>query len=117
VMVAASVLCADTDEEADHLAGPSRLSMLQLRRGTPSPVVSPEEAADYPYSPAERAMVEAATADHAVGGPETVHRRLVALVERTGADELMVSTRAHSLETRARSLTLVAERWGPAGSA
>ena len=45
----------------------------------------------------------------------TVHRRLEALVDRTGADELMLSTRAHSLETRARSLTLVAERWGLAG--
>jgi luciferase family oxidoreductase group 1 len=115
VMVAASVLCADTDEEADFLAGPSRLSMLQLRKGTPSPVVSPDEAAAYDYSPAERALVEATTADHAVGDPETVHTKLAALVERTGADELMLSTRAHSLETRARSLTLVAERWGLAG--
>jgi luciferase family oxidoreductase group 1 len=112
VMVAASVLCADTDEEADYLAGPSRLSMLQLRKGTPSPVVSPEEAAAYPFTPDERAVVEAVTVDHAVGDPDTVHRKLTALVERTGADELMLSTRAHSLETRARSLTLVAERWG-----
>ena len=72
--------------------------MLQLRKGTPSPVVSPEEAAAYDYSPAERALVEATTADHAVGGPETVHAKLAALVERTGADELMLSTRAHSLE-------------------
>ena len=53
-----------------------------------------------------------ATAEHIVGDPDTVHRGLVALVERTGADELMLSTRAHSFETRARSLSLVAERWG-----
>jgi hypothetical protein len=38
-------------------------------------------------------------------------------VDRTGADELMVSTRAHSFESRARSLTLVAERWGTAAAA
>jgi len=115
VMVAASVLCADTDAEAHHLAGPSRLTVLQLRQGAPAAVVSPEEAAAYPFSPEERALVDAATADHAVGDPDTVHGRLEALVERTGADELMLSTRAHSLETRARSLTLVAERWGLAG--
>ena len=115
VMVAASVLCADTDEEADYLAGPSRVSMLQLRKGAPSPVVSPEEAAAYPYSASDRALVDAATADHAVGGPDTVHKSLAALVERTGADELMLSTRAHSLETRTRSLTLVAERWELSG--
>ena len=112
VMVAASVLCADTDEEADYLAGPSRLTVLQLRRGRPAPVVSPEEAAAYPYTAEERALVEAVTADHAVGGPDSVHTALAALVERTGADELMLSTRAHDLATRARSLTLVAERWG-----
>ncbi len=112
VMVAASVLCADTEEEADYLAGPSRLTVLQLRRGRPAPVVSPEEAAAYPYTAEERALVEAVTADHAVGDPDTVHTALAALVERTGADELMLSTRAHDLATRARSLTLVAERWG-----
>jgi len=117
VMVAASVLCADTDEEARYLAGPSRLTMLQLRRGTPSPVVSPEEAAAYPYTESEQALIDATTAEHSVGDPDTVHRSLTALVERTGADELLLSTRAHSFETRARSLTLVAERFGRAPAA
>ncbi len=118
VMVAASVLCADTDEEARWLSGPSALTMLQLRTGRLGPVVGPEEAAAYPYTDQERAIVEAATADHAIGSPETVHRRLSDLVARTGADELMVSTRAHSSATRVRSLTLVAERWGmPAAAA
>jgi luciferase family oxidoreductase group 1 len=112
VMVAASALCADTDDEARFLAGPSALAMLHLRTGRPSPVVTPGEAAAYPYTPEERALVEALTADHVVGDPETVHRGLAALVERTGADELMLSTRAHDLATRSNSLALVAERWG-----
>ncbi len=117
VMVAASVLCADSDEEARWLAGPSALTVLQLRTGALGPVVTPEEAAAYPYTAQERSVVEAATADHAVGDPDAVHRRLAALVERTGADELMVSTRAHSFEVRARSLALVAERWGTTAAA
>ena len=117
LMVAASVLCADTADEARWLAGPSALTVLQLRTGTLGPVVSPEEAAAYPYTDQERSIIEAATADHAVGDPDAVHRRLAALVERTGADELMVSTRAHSFEVRARSLTLVAERWGAGAAA
>jgi luciferase family oxidoreductase group 1 len=117
VMVAASVLCADTDEEARWLAGPSALTVLQLRTGRLGPVVSPEEAAAYAYTDQERAIVEAATRDHAIGDPGAVHRRLTALVERTGADELMVSTRAHSFEARARSLTLVAGRWDSTATA
>jgi len=111
VMVAASVLCADTDEEARWLSGPSALTLLQLRTGRLGPVVSPEEAAAYPWTAEERALVEAATAEHAIGDPDTVRRRLTDLVERTGADELMVSTRAHSFDVRARSLALVAELW------
>ena len=47
---------------------------------------------------------------------EVVPRRVVAglgeLASRTGADELMVSTRAHSYEPRIRSLRLVAGAWG-----
>ena len=112
VMVAASVLCADSDEEARYLSGPSALTVLQLRAGRPGPVVSPEQAAAYPYTDQERAVVAQATADHVVGDPGTVQRGLEALAVRTGADELMVSTRAHSFATRARSLTLLAERWG-----
>ena len=117
LMVAASVLCADSTEEAHYLAGPSRLTVLQLRSGRPGPVVGPDEAAAYPYTPEDRALIEAATADHAVGDPDTVQRALLALAERTGADELMLSTRAHSFETRSRSLALVAERWGLDGPA
>jgi len=112
VMVAASALCADTDGEARYLSGPSALAMLHLRTGRPSPVVSPEEAAAYPYTDQERALVESMTADHVIGDPTTVQRGLATLVERTGADELMLSTRAHDLATRSQSLALVAERWG-----
>jgi len=112
LMVAASVLCADSDEEARWLSGPSALTVLQLRTGRLGPVVTPDEAAAYPWTDQERAVVESATADHAIGDPDTVHQRLTALVARTGADELMVSTRAHSFDVRARSLALVAGRWG-----
>ena len=112
VMVAASVLCADTTEEARWLAGPSALTMLQLRQGRPGPVVTPEEAAAYPYTDDERALVDAATATHVIGDPTTVAEGLAALVARTGADELMLSTRAHSFEARAHSLALVAGQWG-----
>ena len=117
VMVAASVLCAETDEEARWLAGPSALTVLQLRTGRLGPVVTPEEAAAYPWTDRERAVVAQATAEHVVGDPDTVHRGLTTLVDRTGADELMVSTRAHAFESRARSLTLVAERWGTSAAA
>ena len=116
VMVAASVLCADSDEEARWLSGPSALTVLQLRSGKLTSVVSPQEAAAYPYTDQERAVIEAATASHIVGDPDTVQAGLDALVARTGADEVMLSTRAHSFDVRARSLTLVADRFAMAAA-
>jgi alkanesulfonate monooxygenase SsuD/methylene tetrahydromethanopterin reductase-like flavin-dependent oxidoreductase (luciferase family) len=110
-MVAVSVLCAPSDEEARWLAGPSALTTLQLRTGRLGPIATPEEAAAYPYTPEERALVEAATATHLIGDPAVVHQGLVDLHRRTGADEIMLSTRVHSLDARVQSLTLVAESW------
>ena len=110
-MVAVSVLCAPTGEEARWLAGSSALSILQLRTGRLGLFPSPEEGAAYRYSPGERALVEEAMATHVIGDPETVRNGLLELQRRTGADEIMVSTRAHSYEARARSLELVAKVW------
>ena len=114
VMVAASVLCADTDEEADHLAGPSRLTVLQLRQGTPAAGRVPRGGRRLPVH------TRGAGAGRVRPPPTTPsvtrtrsHGRLAALVERTGADELMLSTRAHSLETRARSLDPGGRALGP----
>ena len=112
VMVAVSVLCAPSAEEAQWLSGSSALSILQLRTGRLGLLPSPEEAETYPFTPEERAIVDEAQSSHLIGDPPTVQAGLEALQSRTGADEIIVSTRAHSYDARLRSLTLVAERWG-----
>jgi luciferase family oxidoreductase group 1 len=111
-MVAVTVLCAPTTEEATWLSGSSALSMLQLRTGRLGPLPSPEEAEKYDFTASESAIVEEATSSHLIGDPATVHEGLVQLQNRTNADELMISTRMHSYEARVRSLTLVAQGWG-----
>jgi luciferase family oxidoreductase group 1 len=110
-MPAVSVLCAPSDDEARWLAGPSALSTLQLRTGRLGPVPTPEEAAAYRYTDQERAFIEDTTSTHLIGEPGPVIQGLADLQARTGADEIMLSTRAHSYEARAQSLTLVAEHW------
>ncbi len=114
-MPAVSVLCAPTDDEARWLAGPSALSTLQLRTGRFGPVPTPEEAAAYQYTDQERAFIEDTVATHLIGEPDAVHQGLLDLQARTGANEIMLSTRAHSYEARAQSLTLVAEHWPMTG--
>jgi hypothetical protein len=110
-MVAAAVLCAPTTEEAIWLAGPSRLSMLLLRRGQPSTLMAPEMAAAWKVTDAERQEMEHASMSHIVGDPAVVRDGLTALLERTSADEIMISSRVHDLAQRARSVRLVAEAW------
>ncbi len=109
-MVAVSTICADTDERAEWLSGPAALSFLRLRQGMPQPLASPAEAAAYPYSDRERGFAAERFAGQAIGSPETVRQRLAALIERTGADELMLTTMVYDIGDRIRSFELVAEK-------
>jgi len=108
-MVAAAVLVADTDERADWLAGPIRLTMMRLRTGRPTAYPTPEEAAAYPWTDVERATARQATASHVVGSPETVRAGLQRLLDATGADELMITTNVHAHADRVRSYELLAD--------
>jgi luciferase family oxidoreductase group 1 len=55
-MVAASVTCAPSDERARWLAGAGALAFLRLRSGRPGRFPTPEAAAAYPCSDAERPL-------------------------------------------------------------
>jgi luciferase family oxidoreductase group 1 len=112
VMVAVSVICAASADEARWLSGSSALSIVQMRTGRRGELPSPEEAAAYEFTPLEEAIAAEAMSTHLIGDPATVVDGLAALVERTAADEIMVSTRLHSLAARLTSFDLVARAWG-----
>ena len=109
-MVAVTAICADTDERAQWLAGPAGLSFLRLRAGAPEPLASPEDAAAYPYTELDRSLIRDRGIGQAVGSPETVHRQLSGLLERTSADELMLTALVYDIEDRIRSFELIAEK-------
>jgi luciferase family oxidoreductase group 1 len=108
-MVAAAVVCAETDERASFLAGSGALSFLRLRSGQPGPLPSPEEAASYPYNALERAFVNDRRATQIIGAPDTVRRGLADLLTVTAADELMLTTMVFDPADRLRSFELVAD--------
>jgi luciferase family oxidoreductase group 1 len=107
-MIAAGVVCADTDERARFLAGASALSFLRLRTGRPGRVPTPEEAAAYPYSDLERAFIADRQATQYIGAPDTVLAGLAGLVKRTEVNELMITTQTHDPADRLRSFELLA---------
>ncbi|MGO9216954.1 MAG: LLM class flavin-dependent oxidoreductase [Streptosporangiaceae bacterium] len=108
-MVAVSAICADTDERARWLSGPAALSFIRLT-GTPAPLASPEEAAAYPYSDREREFARDRFTGQALGSPETVRQQLSDLLERTNADELMLTTMVYDIGDRVRSFELITEK-------
>ena len=108
-MVAVSAVCAPTDEEAEFLAGPSQLSFLRLRSGRPEAMATPEEAAAYPYSEREREFILERRDGQALGSPATVRGQLTELLERTQADEFMLTCMVYDIDARARSFELIRE--------
>jgi luciferase family oxidoreductase group 1 len=106
-MVAVATICADTDERARWLAGPTALSFLRLRQGRPQALATPEEAAAYPYTDLERQFVADRWEGQAIGSPQTVRAQLEALLRDTEADELMLATMVYDIEDRIRSFELV----------
>ena len=113
VMVAVSVLCAPTDDEARLLfARASALSIVQLRSGRLELFPSPEEASGYSFSPAEENLAAHALSTHLIGNSDTVVAGMLALLRRTAADELIVFNRALTPTTaRTISSKLVATAW------
>ncbi|MES1241985.1 MAG: LLM class flavin-dependent oxidoreductase [Acidobacteriota bacterium] len=111
-ILAVSVICADTDERARHLAWTLDLSLVRLRTGKLGPLPTPEEAMAYPYTPQECEAIRDYRELHIAGSPTTVRTRIEALLEEVQVEEVMVSTMIHSQEERLRSYELVAEAFG-----
>jgi luciferase family oxidoreductase group 1 len=111
-ILAVSAICAETTEEAERLASSMQLSWVRLRSGRPSKIPSPEEALAYPYTEQERAVVHAYRDLQIVGTPSTVRQRIESLVQRTQADEVMVTTVTHDPAARLQSYRLLAEAFG-----
>lgn len=110
-ILAVSVVVADTEEEADYLAGSLDLMWVKFRRNDFGPVPLPDTAARYQYSPQELAIVRENRARHFVGTTETVIPRLEELIEETKADELMITNMVPLQEKRLHSYELLARAW------
>lgn len=109
VLLALTVICAPTDEEADWLAKTMDLMWVRMRRGERGRLPSPEEGAAYDYSPEEQHVVNQYRRIAIVGSPDTVRERIDTVARETKADEVMVSATIYDDEARLRSFELVAE--------
>ncbi|MEQ9316106.1 MAG: LLM class flavin-dependent oxidoreductase [Henriciella sp.] len=109
VMLGFNMVAADTDEEAHLLASSLRRTFVNLRRGTPTRLAPPDLAFDAEIQPHEKIMLETILSCSAVGSPRTVEDKLRAFIDRTGADELILSAHVFDETARHRSYEIAAE--------
>ena len=110
-MVGINVVAADTDEEAALLFTSIQQRFLGMQRGVRGPLPRPIAPALMAtmWNPREKAAVANMLTASAVGGPATLRQQLAAIVEQTGADELIAAGAIHDHTARLRSSELLAE--------
>jgi alkanesulfonate monooxygenase SsuD/methylene tetrahydromethanopterin reductase-like flavin-dependent oxidoreductase (luciferase family) len=105
-------LAADTAGEAARLATAREHWRVGFEKGVRAPLISPEDAAAYVYTPAERATIERLRADALVGTAPQVAERLCALAARLELEEVVINTWTFDPESRRRSYALLAAAFG-----
>ncbi|MEO8630530.1 MAG: LLM class flavin-dependent oxidoreductase [Betaproteobacteria bacterium] len=108
-LVAAFVICAHTQEEAERLAISIDLRRLQMARGQEAPIATVEEALQEPLTDGDRELIARERARAIIGTPAIVKARLLELQQQFQADELMVITITGDYPSRLRSYVLLSE--------
>lgn len=104
-----NVFAADTDREARRIWSSLAKVVLDLQRGRPRRLAAPEEGFVEALTEEDRYAIDGMLACSAVGSPETVRAWLKEFVERTKADELMISCQVFDHAARLRSYEIAAE--------
>lgn len=109
VMAAMNVICAETDAEAVLLASSMDQSFVALRSGNPGKLKPPVPGYRESLSPSLLAMLEHVRQASAIGAPASVREAIARFVQRTGADEIIVSGATFDPAARRHSLELTVE--------
>lgn len=110
VMLGFNVFAAETDEEAQLLATSSQQAMVAIRT-TGKGIKLPPPVPGYRESlgPQGQSVLDHVLSASATGSPATIARQIAAFVQRTGADELMLTSSIWDHDARKRSFALAAE--------
>lgn len=109
VLCGFNIFAADSDEEAEYLSSSMMQSFVALRTGNPGKMPPPVEGYRESLPPQAQSMLEQIMQGSAVGSPEKVKQGVDRFVERTGADELIISGSIFDQAAREKSYTIAAE--------
>jgi luciferase family oxidoreductase group 1 len=109
VMLGFNMFAADSDAEARLLSTSMQQAFVNLRSGRPAPLPPPLADYESQVSPSARSMLADVLTCSAVGSPDTVRVSLQEFLERTRADELMLTAQIFDHAARLRSYEIAAE--------
>ncbi len=105
-------MAADTDAEVERQFASRAVWRLGRDAGSYKPLPSPDEAAAYPYTEAERDRVRKIRSRAFAGNGAAVARDLADLAGAHGVDEIVILTTMHDPAMRRRSYAAIAEAAG-----
>jgi len=110
-MVGVNIIVAETDEEARRLFTTQQMSFTSIFRGARGLSQPPIDDIETYWTEMEKAQVQRMLARAIVGSPATVKVGMQALVEETGADELIIVSDVFDHQKRLRSFEMIADLW------
>jgi len=108
-VVLTNVVAADTDEEAWRLFTTVQQQFTRMRRNTRGQLPPPIDDIESFWTPQEKASVMQTLSCAVVGSRASVEKGLQALVDKTGANELMFAGQIFDHGARLRSFEIVAQ--------
>src|SRR3546814_10556100 len=109
-MLGYNVFAADTDAEARFLASSMQHSFVSLRTGVPQKLQPPMEGYYDGLPLATQTMLDKVLSASAIGGQDAIERGLRAFIEKTGANEIIITCQMFDHEARKRSYALSIDR-------
>jgi alkanesulfonate monooxygenase SsuD/methylene tetrahydromethanopterin reductase-like flavin-dependent oxidoreductase (luciferase family) len=104
-----NVVAADTDEEAQYLFTTLQQHYTRARRNTRGQLPPPIADMDSFWEPHEKAGVMHTLRCSVVGSPKTIRRGFQELLEKTNADEIIVTGQIYDHQARLRSFQIAGE--------
>ncbi|MEL0083303.1 MAG: LLM class flavin-dependent oxidoreductase [Gammaproteobacteria bacterium] len=109
VMLGFSVFAADSEEEGKFLSSSWQQAMIALRTGRPGKLPPPVAGYLESLDPMQRSMIQDSITCSAIGNPQQVEQQMSAFIEKTAADELIITSQSYHHAARVHSYEIVAE--------
>ena len=108
-MAGINVVVADTDEEAEYLTTSGYRFKLNIIKNNRVPLPPPVKSMEGMWNVLEEAQVKNMAKYSFIGSKETVRKGLEKFIDKTGVDELIISTYIHDQDKKLHSFKLLSE--------